>query len=83
MTMDCSLFVLNFGAYEYCNIPILQFDRPVPLVMLDLLVETMRWRGGWRCAEAECGELFMTTVDGTSMMLKSHVDDWDILQSVS
>ena len=31
----------------------------------------------------ECGEQFMTTVDGTSMMHKSHVDNWDILQSVS
>ena len=31
----------------------------------------------------ECGEQFMTTVDGTSMMHKSHADNWDILQSVS
>ena len=63
--------------------PILQFRPPALLVMSLLLMETMRWRGGWKCAEVECGELFMTTVDGTSMMLKSHVDNWDTLQSVS
>ena len=48
-----------------------------------LLMETVRWREGWRCAEVECGEQFMTTVDGTSMMHESYVDNWDILQSVS
>ena len=83
MTIACSLVALNFGAYEYCSISILQFHPPAPLVMSDLLMETVRWRGGWRCAEVECGELFMTTVDGTSMMHKSHVDNWDILLSVS
>ena len=31
----------------------------------------------------ECGGLFMTTVDGTSMMHKSHADNWDTLLSVS
>ena len=31
----------------------------------------------------ECGELFMTTVDGTSMMRKSCADNWDTLLSVS
>ena len=31
----------------------------------------------------ECGELFLTTVDGTSVMHKSHVDNWDILLNVS
>ena len=61
---------------------IFQFHRPAPLVISLLLMETVRWRGGWRCAEVECGEQFMT-VDGTSMMHKSHVDNWDILQSVS
>ena len=30
----------------------------------------------------ECGEQFMT-IDGTSMMHKSHVDNWDTRQSVS
>jgi len=63
--------------------PLFQFHRPAPLVMSDWLMETVRWRGGWRCAEVECGEQFMMTVDGTSMMHKSHVDNWDILQSVS
>ena len=43
--------------------------------MSDLLMETMRWRGEWRCAEVEFGEQFMTTVDGTSMMRKSYVDN--------
>ena len=60
-----------------------QFNPPAPLVMSLLLMETVRWRGGWRCAEVECGELFMTTVDVTLMLLRSHVDNWDILQSVS
>ena len=60
-----------------------QFHPPVPLVISLLLMETVRWRGGWRCAEVECGEQFMTQVDGTSMMHKSHVDNWDTLQSVS
>ena len=72
----------NLDCSEY-SVPLFQFHPPVPLVMSLLLMETMRWRGGWRCAEVECGEQFMTTVDGTSMMLKSHVDYWDILQSVS
>ena len=83
MTIDCSLVVLNFEAYEYCSIPILQSHPPVPLVMSLLLMETIKWRGEWRCAEVECGELFMTTVDGTSVMLESHVDNWDTFQSVS
>ena len=83
MTIDCSLVVLNFGAYEYCSIPILQFHPPVPLAMSDLLMEVVRWRGEWRCVKVECGELFFTAVDGTSMMHKSHVDNWDTLQSVS
>ena len=61
----------------------LQFHPPASLVMSDLLMETVRWRGGWRCAEVECGEQFMTTVDGTSMMHKSHVDNWVILLNVS
>ena len=66
------------------SVPLFQFHPPAPLVMSDWLMETVRWRGGWRCAEVECGEQFMTTtVDGTSMMLKLHVDNWDTLQSVS
>ena len=64
-------------------VPILQFHPPALLVISLLLMETVRWRGGWRCAEVECGELFMTTADGTSMMHKSHADNWDILLSVS
>ena len=63
--------------------PIFQFHPPVPLVISLLLMETMRWREGWRYAVVECGEQFMTQVDGVSMMHKSHVDNWDILQSVS
>ena len=43
--------------------------------MLDLLMETVRWRGGWRCVEMECGELFMTLVNRVLVMLKSHVDN--------
>ena len=73
----CLVFELKSSALMF------QFHRPAPLVMSILLMETVRWRGGWRCAEVECGEQFMTTVDGTSMTLKSHVDNWDILQSVS
>ena len=65
------------------SVSVLQFHHPAPPVMSDLLMETVRWRGGWRCAEVEFGEQFMMTVDGTSMMLKSHVDSWDILLSVS
>ena len=48
-----------------------------------LLMETMRWRGEWRCAEVECGELFMTMLDGVSVMHKSLVDNWVILLNVS
>ena len=72
-----------FGLELMCSVPTFQFHLPVPLVMSLLLMETVRWKGGCRCAEVECGELFMTTVNGTSMMLKSHVDNWDILLSVS
>ena len=64
------------------SVPLFQFHPPAPLVMSDWLMETVRWRGGWRCAEVECGEQFMT-VDGTSMMHKSHVDNWDTLLNVS
>ena len=64
-------------------VSLFQFNPPAPLVMSLLSMETVRWRGGWRCAEVECGEQFMTTVDGTSMMLKLHVDNWDTLQTVS
>ena len=66
-----------------CSVSLFQFNPPVPLVMSLLLMETVRRRGGWRCAEVGCGEQFMTQVDGTSLMHKSHVDNWDTLQSVS
>ena len=72
-----------FGLELMCSVPILQFHPPAPLVISDLWMETMRWRGGWRCVKVECGDPFMTTVNGTSVMLKSHVDNWDILLSVS
>ena len=72
-----------FGLELMCSVPTLQLHRPAPLVMSLLLMETVRWRGGWRCAEVECGELFMTAVDGISMVHKSHVDNWDILLNVS
>ena len=61
--------------YLMCSVDSFQFHRRAPLVMSDLLMETMRWRGEWRCAEVECGEQFMTTVDGTIMMQKSHADN--------
>ena len=73
--------MFNFGAQS--SAPLFQFHHPAPLVKSDWLMETVRWRGGLRCAEVECGVQFMTTVDGTSMMLKSHVDNWDTLLSVS
>ena len=65
------------------SVSLFQFHPPVPLVISLLLMETVRWRGGWRCAEVECGEQFMTTVGGTSMMHKLHVYNWDTLQTVS
>ena len=76
------MYVIALG-WLTSSVPIFQFHHPALLVMSDLLMETVRWRGGSRCAEVECGELFMTTVDGTSMLHKSHVDNWDILLSVS
>ena len=65
------------------SVSLFQFHPLAPLVMSDWLMETVRWRGGWRCAEVECGEQFMTLLDGVSVMHKSHVDNWDTLQSVS
>ena len=55
-----------------CSVDSFQFHHCVQLVMSDLLMEAVRGRGGWRCAEVECGEQFMT-IDGTSMMQKSYV----------
>ena len=66
-----------------CSVSLFQFHPPALLVISLLLMETVRRRGGWRCAEVECGELFMITVDGTSMMRESHVDNWNTLLSVS
>ena len=81
---------LTIGRYIICMIIVVyiyclyfQFHLPVLLVMSLLLMETMRWRGGWRCAEVECGELFMPMLDGVSVMHKSLVDNWDTLLSVS
>ena len=42
--------------YLMCSVDSFQFHRHAPLVMSDLLMEGVRGRGGWRCAEVECGE---------------------------
>ena len=39
-----------------CSVDSFQFHCRAPLVMSDLLMEAVRGRGGWRCAEMECGE---------------------------
>ena len=64
-----------------CNVafPYYRDVIPVPLVMSDLLMETVRWREEWKCS----GEQYMTLLDGVSVMLKSHVDSMDTLSNVS
>jgi len=65
---------------------LIQFHQTVLLVMCVWLMDGMRWREGWRCAEVECGEplgIEIISLNGATTMPESHADSWDILHSVS
>ena len=63
-------------------LPLLQFHLTVLLVMCVWLMEGMRWKEEWRCAEMRCGEQSLSP-PGIILMLKSLAVSWDTLQGVS
>ena len=71
----CSFGIVCCGSF--------QFHPPALLVPSLSWMGGVRWRGGWRFAEVGCGEQFMTTVVGISMMHKSHANNWDTFPIVS
>ena len=52
-----------------------QFHRPALLVTSLSWMGGMGWKGEWRCAEVGCGEQFMISMDGISMMHMSHANN--------